>query len=113
LNEENFKPPTANMDDSYWWQWEKFNRTVIKNYAERSPVFAGERDLVQRNFMEIEEQLRETDTTTAQFETFSEDCLEVSKNLLLEWTAQIGKIPEKKHFFYDWFWNKQNKQVNL
>jgi dipeptidase len=113
LNEDNFKPATANMDDSYWWQWERFNREVIKNYAERLPVFAGERDMVQRNFIEIEEQLRETETAAEQFSTFSEDCLEVSKNLLLEWTTQISKIPAKKHFLYDWYWNKQNKQVNL
>jgi dipeptidase len=37
LKEENFIVPIATFDNSYWWQWEKLHRAVLKNYTDAIP----------------------------------------------------------------------------
>jgi dipeptidase len=111
LNVENFITPSAKMDNSYWWQWEKFNRAVIKNYAEKRQAFAEERNVVEEKWIKEEQELRENNACNELFQKFSRDCLEESKSLLKKWSERIVNIPDKKYLFYDQYWNKQNDKV--
>lgn len=109
LNESNFPAPGAMADDSYWWQWERFNREVIKNYSDRKKLFEAEQDSVQLNFLDREKELQRNGVTPEQLGHFSQECLMISKNMLAEWRKRIREVPARHHFFYDRFWKQQNK----
>ena len=113
LNEENFIAPSAVMDHSYWWQWEKFNRGILKNYTERKKLFQDERNVIEQKWIEQENALRKNNASKGSFCQFSKNCLDESKILLNKWSQQISSLPAKKHFFYDKYWSKQNNKANF
>ena len=61
LNEENFIAPTSTSDNSYWWQWEKLHRNILKNYPKKFPLIIKERNELE------EEALLKTNISTGIF----------------------------------------------
>lgn len=47
-------PPGNNPDDSLWWRHERLHRLVMRDPARLAPLFLGERDTLEKQFLDGE-----------------------------------------------------------
>lgn len=105
---EHIHQPSEKLDNSYWWQWEAFNRQALKVYQELIVPFKTEQTKLE------EQWYFESLKPDIVFEKFSAECWQQSIDFLNKWEKIVGeKTVSKSHFFYDLFWKKQNKAVSI
>ncbi len=57
LLQSNFAYPSESLDNSFWWQAEKFHRQVMNNYNKSKAIFNKERLALQQNLINSEQEL--------------------------------------------------------
>ena len=113
LNEENFLPCTAQKDASYWWQWEALHRKALMNYHSIHKEVLTFQRFTEEEWMQQDQQLvKEFELDS--LETFSQSCLTSSIQFLQQLKQQFSLLKDKKMpILYRWYWNWQNKKVQI
>jgi len=88
---KDFKQPSAQQDDSLWWQADKLHRWINKDYMKRKSLMNDERVQLQNQFLEKEAELMKTGITILSLETFSKECLTQVRETVEKWCAFIEK----------------------
>ncbi|MFN8296608.1 MAG: C69 family dipeptidase [Chitinophagales bacterium] len=111
LNAENFIAPTSTLDNSYWWQWEKLHRAVLKNYTDAIPFIKFKQQELESNWIKQDKILINDNWNLINAKQVSlkaiKESTEVRDYLLSK------SYPDKTGFLYSQFWKRQNKKVNL
>lgn len=111
LLEENFIPPTATIDNSYWWQWEKLHRSIVKDYATAIPFVQFKQQELEKIWIKQDKILTEENWNLLNAKQVSLKALKESvevRNYL-----QSKAYPDKTGFLYNQFWKRQNKKANV
>lgn len=109
LNGENFIAPTSTPDNSYWWQWEKLHRAVLKNYTDAIPFIKFKQQELESNWIKQDKILINDNWNLINAKQVSlkaiKESTEVRDYLLSKY------YPNKTGFLYSQFWKRQNKKV--
>lgn len=114
LNEENFIKPISTFDNSYWWQWEKLHRAILKNYP-------ASIEFIKYKQQELESSWRQQDKVLINENWNPINAKQVSKKTIKEsieirdylFAKTQNLKSEKSGFFYNRFWKQTNKKVNI
>lgn len=112
LNETNFVKPTAIPNESYWWKWEKLHRSVLKNYQENNAFIKFKQQELETSWIKKDKILIEENWNTLNAKLVSQKAIKES----IEVRDYVLSKPLKNSsagFFYNRYWSKQNKKVNL
>lgn len=111
LQEENFMAPSAIVDKSYWWQWEKLHRAALRNYADAIPFIQFKQQELEKLWIKQDNILTAENWNLINAKQVSmkalKDSIEV-RDYVLSKTCQ-----NKTGFLYSQFWKRQNKKVNV
>jgi len=116
LKQAEFKEPSAKYDNSFWWQAEKLNRQILKNYHISKSAIDKERSNIQNQFIEIEKELTEKKVDLSELDQFSKSSLDTHKKIIKKWQKDLSQIkPSIKwyQFIYKNYYRKLNKVVGL
>lgn len=92
--------PTARYDPAtLWWRHERLHRRVLRDPERLYPLFAPERDEVERRWLE------DPPDSTAAF-------LEAS-DLLNRWTDRIPSVPDRRPPYVRRYWRVRNRQAGF
>ena len=113
LMEENFMPPSAKFDASYWWQWEELHRKALNNYQSIHHEVEAFQRFNEEEWIEKDHQLLQNFDQKL-LEEFSQNCLAETTLFLQDVKRKSSALTNKKSaFFYRLYWNWQNKKVQL
>jgi dipeptidase len=84
---KDFKQPSAQVDDSLWWQAEKLHRWISKDYQKRKALINDERIRLQRDFIEREATLLKSSPSVSSLESFSKACFDKTSETIKKWSA--------------------------
>ena len=107
-------PPTDEYDPkSLFWQHELLHRATVQDFQRRIGAYAAERDALEREF--VEGGLAIASAPMEQRAKFSADCFAKARQIEANWYERVKKIPAqpKGAWFYNYAWNKFNKQANM
>ncbi len=111
LSEANFIPPTAGFDNSYWWQWEKLHRSVLKNYSESISFLQYKQQELEQLWIKQDKILVEENWNLLNAKQVSlkalKESIEVRDYLLSK------SYPDKTGSLYTRFWKRQNKNAGI
>jgi dipeptidase len=114
LNEEEFKCPGAQTDDSYWWQFENFHRQALSSYPTIIEKVRADQNRLESAWLEKDNEL--TGSAPQAKGKFSRNCLDESLLTLQAWQSSLEGQSRNglvRNFLYKRFWAKQNAQVNF
>lgn len=114
LHEKNFVKPGATYDNSYWWQWEKLHRTVLKNYNLFIDDFKQQQTTLETSSIKQDKILTENNWNTLNAkQVFAKSLIESIdfRDKMLD--RANDKREYKKRFLYNRFWAKQNNKVKI
>jgi len=113
LQEEIFIPPSATFDDSYWWQWEKLHRSILRNYAASTDFLHFKQQELEAKYLQQDSVLIHHNWNLLNAKQVStkalKETIEIRNYLLSRFSAQAYSTG----FLYRQYWNKHNQQVNL
>ena len=95
-------PPTDRADEhSLWWRHERLHRRVLRNPSQLSPLFAEERDEVERSWLA---------SPPGPAEAFAE-----GDRLLARWTARISEtdVPDGRPWLVRRYWRRRDATAGL
>lgn len=107
-------PPTDEYDpDSLFWRHELLHRATIQDFQRRIATYAAERDAIEREF--VEGGLAIASAPAENRAQFSADCFAKARELEANWYERVKKVAAqpKGVWFYNYTWNKFNKQANM
>lgn len=111
LEEAHFLPSTHQMDESYWWKWEKIHRAGLLNYALIHSLVQHFQMEKEKSWFDVDQQWANQDNLSEKEQLSQkalEDCLQLFK--------QIEELPKlssmRGHWGYRWYWKWQNRKVN-
>lgn len=110
LNENFFTKPKAQLDNSYWWQWEVFHRKCLRQYPSMVTVLKKLQTEIENHWIAKDHELIQRNDADA-LAKFSQSTIEES--LKLKDSLIFDTPPRHLGFFYQNFWQKQNKKANL
>ncbi len=112
---EQFTSPSAQKDDSLWWQAETLHRKVNRNYTENKEKFDSERIALQNSYFEAEKNLIKNNLGIQELDQFSQSCLNEYSDKLLKWKQLIND--NRINYFwnvpYRIFQSNRNKEVKI
>lgn len=109
LDEENFNSPSAVFDNSYWWQWEKLHRTILKNYDESIFFIQFKQQELEKLWIKHDKILTEENWNLINAKQVSLKAIKESievRNYLLSKTYR-----NKTGFLYNQYWKRLNKKA--
>ncbi len=112
LDEINFIKPSAFADESYWWKWEKLHRFVLKNYQENISFIKFKQQELETSWIKQDKILIEENWNTLNAKLVSLKALKESTEVK-DYVLSKPIKKSSKGFFYNRYWSKQNKKVNL
>lgn len=95
--------PTDRADErSLWWRHERLHRRVVRNITELLPIFADERDELERQWMK--------DPTIS-----SDEALSQADRALERWTAAVARrdVPDVRPRWARRYWKKRAERSGL
>ena len=114
LYEDQFLKPGSYYDESYWWQWEKLHRNILKDYADNISFIKIKQQELEKTWIMQDKILIEENWNLINARQVS---LKAIKESIEIRDYVLSKINENKKstigFLYNRFWKKQNKKVNL
>lgn len=84
---KDFKHPSAQVDDSLWWQAEKLHRWISKDYQKRKALINDERIRLQQEFIVREATLLKSSPSVSSLESFSKACFDKTSETIKKWNA--------------------------
>ena len=112
LEETNFLKPTAFADESYWWKWEKLHRSVLKNYTENTAFIKLKQHELEKFWIKQDKILIDDNWNVINAKHVSLKALKESIEVR-DYVLSKSFKKSTTGFFYDRYWSKQNKKVNL
>jgi dipeptidase len=104
--------PTARADSSsLFWSHERLHRATLLNYPERLKSYAGDRDDLEKKF--IEGALKLTNAPQKERAEFSAQCFREAAQAEAEWLKRVEQIPARKRILASSAWNGFNKKAGM
>jgi dipeptidase len=114
LPEEAGLHPAGTYDAAtLWWRHEAFHREVVRDYALRMPVYAGERDELENRFVCDWEEVR--DGTAQERAAFTAHCFAEAKAATGCWLEKVRNAPSQNRaqVLYSLAWRNFNQQAKM
>ncbi|HEX2981463.1 MAG TPA: C69 family dipeptidase [Anaerolineaceae bacterium] len=107
LQERIYKP------DTLFWQHEVLHRSVIMDHAHRLPVYAAERDALEKSWLVEEERLR--GCGVEERAAFTQRCFATAVEKTAEWTRQAQAVPvqHKPAFHFTTAWKRFDREAHM
>lgn len=114
LKEESFIAPTSVFDNSYWWQWEKLHRSILKNYVESISFIQYKQQELEKLWIKQDRILIKENWNLINARQVSLKALKESIDVrdYLKSKSYQNK-QDKTGFFYRQFWKKLNKKAEI
>jgi dipeptidase len=112
LKEENFIVPIATFDNSYWWQWEKLHRAVLKNYTDAIPFIQFKQQELEQLWIKQDKILTEENWNLINAKQVSLKALKDSISVR-DYILSKSYHQDNTGFFYRKFWKKLNRQAAI
>lgn len=112
LAETNFLKPTAFVDESYWWEWEKLHRKVLKNYADNSTFLKFKQQELEKSWINQDNILINENWNLINAKQVSLKAIKQSIEVR-DYVLSKENKNTNTGFLYNRYWTKQNKKVNL
>ena len=114
MQEENFIVPTSTFDNSYWWQWEKLHRSLLKYYIASIEFIKFKQQELEKNWMQQDKVLVNDNWNLINAKQVSQKALKESAELRDYLFSKAQEITGTKNgFFYTQVWKRLNKEANL
>jgi dipeptidase len=116
LDEDQHTQPSNVLDDSFWWQAERFHRLALADYDYAQKMVFKESQESERHWRRKDAELQGKKTSSKQLQEFSEHAWNHHKEILKIWTRDLasrGKSPSLFSPLYNMFWNDLNKRANI
>ncbi|MBK9330550.1 MAG: C69 family dipeptidase [Sphingobacteriales bacterium] len=114
LEEENFIPPSVKADNSYWWQWEKLHRAVLKNYAKSISFLQFKQQELEKSWIKQDKILIQENWNLINARLVSLKAIKESidvRDYMLSKSIEGNKT--KTGFLYSRFWNRLDRQAGI
>jgi len=112
LKEENFIVPTSTFNKSYWWQWEKLHRAVLKNYTDAIPFIQFKQQELEQLWIKQDKILTEENWNLINAKQVSLKALKDSISVR-DYILSKSYHQDNTGFFYRKFWKKLNRQAAI
>ena len=106
--------PTGTYNQaSLWWRHESLHREVLRDYATRLPLYRGERDALEADFVRAAAGLQ--GGSTAERAAFSARCFAQADEMIPRWRQSVraARIKYRPPWHYTFAWRKFNRQANI
>lgn len=106
--------PTGKYDPkSYWWQHERLQREVIRDYSSRSKKIVAERDQLENGF--LGEALKYQNASINEKALLTRKCFESSAQKIQQWYIETTTLPVQTplHFYHAWAWKSFDQQAGM
>lgn len=114
LSENNFKTASAVADESYWWQWEKMHRQLLKNYSANLATLKKEQSALENLWQKQNKILVEENWNLINAKLVSQKAIQQSILYREKIRALIFETNiDKTSFLYRNFWKRQNIRAKL
>jgi dipeptidase len=102
--------------NSLFWHHELLHRATVKDFQHRIATYTAERDALEREF--VEGGLAIASAPAEQRAKFSAECFAKAQAVESNWYERVRQIPAQpkstlSYWFYNYAWNKFNKQANM
>lgn len=112
LEETNFIKPTAIADKSYWWQWERLHRFILKNYAENIEFIKFKQHELEKSWIKQDKILIDDNWNVINAKQVSLKALKESVEVR-DYVLSKSSNQFKAGLLYRQLWKGLNKKVNL
>lgn len=112
LDESNFVAATAQLDASYWWQWEVFHRKILSRYLKWAFKLTATQHIYEEDWLQNDAELIKKGNIEVLGE-LSQSALNQSVRLKDTYLEDIENTKNVKALLYKYYWYKQNKKVGL
>lgn len=106
--------PTATYDAAaLWWRHEALHRAVLRDYASRLPLLAGERDTLENKF--LAEAAADQHQPAAGRASITQACFASADEAAARWMDKVRASPIRQRlpWHYRRAWRNFNRQANL
>jgi secernin len=106
--------PTGTYDQAaLWWRHESLHREVLRDYATRLPLYCGERDALEAEFVRATAEFQAE--SAAERAAFSARCFARVDEMIPRWRQRVraAQIEHRPPWHYTFAWRKFNRQANF
>ena len=109
----NLGPVPASKYDSVstYWAHERLHRATLLNYPERIKTYAGDRDELEKKF--IQESRRLAKASTKERAEFLVQCFDEAAKAEADWLKRVEAVPARKKALHSIAWNTFNKKSEM
>ena len=109
----NLGPAPASKYDSAstYWAHERLHRATLLNYPERIKTYAGDRDELEKKF--IQESRRLAKASAKERAEFLVQCFDEAAQAEADWLKRVEAIPARKKALHSIAWNTFNKKSEM
>ncbi len=114
--------PTGDYDpDSLWWTHEQLHRAVIRDYAARMPLYRGERDALEAEFLSKAAGMRakyrgaNEEERAEPLVAFTASCFERAAEAAARWSESVSSAPVQRRppRLFTMAWDKFDQQAGF
>lgn len=116
LSEDRWKQPSQKLDDSLWWQAERVNRYILKDYHRGIEVIKAEQAHWQKEWLEIEKNAFAKDRLVGELDLLSKTAVAKHFESLKKWDQELSNLRLRQKSlnpFYRRYWKNVNKQSGV
>ncbi len=109
----NLGPAPASKYDSAstYWAHERLHRATLLNYPERIKTYAGDRDELEKKF--IQESRRLAKASAKERAEFLVQCFDEAAQAEADWLKRVEAVPARKKALHSIAWNTFNKKSEM
>lgn len=104
--------PSSTYDSaSLFWSHERLHRATLLNYPERIKAYAGDRDELEKKF--VQGALNLSKASAAERAEFSAHCFREAAQAEADWLKRVEQVPARRKFLHASAWNGFNKKAEM
>ncbi len=104
--------PVSTYDSSsLFWSHERLHRATLLNYPERIKTYAGDRDMLEKKF--VQGALNLSKASAAARAEFSAHCFHQAAEAEEEWLKRVEQVPARRKMLYASAWNGFNNKAEM
>ncbi len=96
--------------DNYWWQNERFHRTLLRNYSTLFPFIRPELEALQSEFLQTASSIPKEERPA-----FTSECFGKASAKAMKWTELLiqQKTTKSPNFLFHLYWKRLNEKAGI
>jgi hypothetical protein len=105
------EPASTYDSSSLFWSHERLHRSTLLNYPERIKTYAGDRDMLEKKF--VQGALNLSKASVAERAEFSTHCFHQAAQAEADWLKRVEQVPARRKVFHASAWNGFNNKAEM